>query len=150
VCSDVDFEADCRQFHPTDSVYIDPIFGEFRGREEITAWIMDIMPRVGNIEFVPVGPELNDGSVYLQEWVQTAVTSTGKRVPMTRGTSVRRYRDGSTVYAADYFDIATLTRPEVVGRQQRLRVDDHHRRHHALSPTGPLITGVRGRAPTNR
>ena len=75
---------------------------------------MDIMPRVGNIEFVPVGPELNDGSVYLQEWVQTAVTSTGKRVPMTRGTSVRRYRDGSTVYAADYFDIATLTRPEVL------------------------------------
>lgn len=114
VCAEVDFEADCRQFHPHDSVYIDPIFGEFHGREEITAWIMDIMPRVGNIEFVPVGPELNDGSVYLQEWVQVAVTSAGERVPMTRGTSVRRYRDGSTVYAADYFDIATLTRPEVL------------------------------------
>ncbi|MEY2641862.1 MAG: hypothetical protein RLZZ368_509, partial [Actinomycetota bacterium] len=112
----------------TDSVYIDPIFGEFHGRDEITAWIMDIMPRVGNIEFVPVGPELNDGSVYVQEWVQTAVTSTGARVPMTRGTSVRRYRDGSTVYAADYFDTATLTRPEVLAASRdcgsTVKVDD--------------------------
>ena len=128
VCSEVDFEADCRQFHPTDSVYIDPIFGEFHGRDEITAWILDVMPRVGNIEFVPVGPELNDGSVYVQEWVQTAVTSSGARVPMTRGTSVRRYRDGSTVYAADYFDTATLTRPEVLAASREcgstLRVDD--------------------------
>jgi len=114
VCSEVDFDADCEQFHPTDSVYIDPIFGEFHGRDEIKSWIMDIMPRVGRIEFVPVGPELNNGSTYLQEWIQVAVTSTGERVPMTRGTSVRRYKDGSTIYAADYFDIATLTTPEVL------------------------------------
>ena len=114
VCSEVDFDADCEQFHPTDSVYIDPIFGEFHGREEIKSWIMDIMLRVGRIEFVPVGPELNNGKTYLQEWVQVAVTSTGERVPMTRGTSVRRYKDGSTIYAADYFDTATLTTPEVL------------------------------------
>jgi hypothetical protein len=114
VCSEVDFDADCEQFHPTDSVYIDPIFGEFHGRDEIKSWIMDIMPRVGRIEFVPVGPELNNGKTYLQEWVQVAVTSTGERVPMTRGTSVRRYKDGSTIYAADYFDTATLTTPEVL------------------------------------
>ena len=114
VCSEVDFDADCEQFHPTDSVYHDPIFGVFHGRDEIKSWIMDIMPRVGNIEFMPVGPELNNGKTYLQEWVQVAVTSGGDRVPMFRGTSVRRYRDGFTVYAADYFDTASLMDPEVM------------------------------------
>lgn len=114
ICSEVDFDADCEQFHLTDSIYIDPIFGEFNGRKEIKDWIMDIMLRVGNIEFVPVGPELNNGTTYLQEWVQVAVTSAGEHVPMTRGTSVRRYREGSTVYAADYFDTATLLMPEVL------------------------------------
>ncbi|CAB5052050.1 unannotated protein [freshwater metagenome] len=114
MCSEVDFDADCEQFHPTDSVYHDPIFGVFHGRDEIKSWIMDIMPRVGNIEFMPVGPELNNGKTYLQEWVQVAVTSDGERVPMFRGTSVRRYRDGFTVYAADYFDTASLMDPEVM------------------------------------
>lgn len=111
---DIDFDADSDQFHETDSVYVDPIFGEFRGREEIRAWMVDVMGKVGNIEFVPVGPELNEGSTYLQEWVQMAVTPDGGRVPMTRGTSVRRYRDGWTVHAADYFDTATIMAPEVM------------------------------------
>lgn len=125
---EVDFDADCDQFHPTDSVYVDPIFGEFHGRETIRAWMVDIMGKVGDIEFVPVGPELNDGSTYLQEWVQMAVLPTGDRVPMTRGTSVRRYRDGSTVYAADYFDTATVMTPEVMAASvacgSRITVDD--------------------------
>jgi hypothetical protein len=33
---------------------------------------------------------------------------------MTRGTSVRRYSDGWTVYAADYFDTATIMTPTVM------------------------------------
>lgn len=111
---DVDFDADCDQFHPTDSTYIDPIFGDFHGRDAIRSWMVDVMGKVGNIEFVPVGPELNDGTTYVQEWVQMAVVADGRRVPMTRGTSVRRYRDGSTVHAADYFDTATILAPEVI------------------------------------
>ena len=125
---DVDFDADCDQFHPTDSVYLDPIFGEFRGRENIRAWMVDVMAKVGDIEFVPVGPELNDGSTYVQEWVQMAVTPDGRRVPMTRGTSVRRYRDGHTVHAADYFDTATVMQPDVLVASvecgSRITVDD--------------------------
>ena len=125
---DVDFDADCDQFHPTDSLYIDPIFGEFRGREVIRSWMVDIMGKVGDIEFVPVGPELNDGAVYLQEWVQMAVAPDGRRVPMTRGTSVRRYRDGSTVHAADYFDTATIMAPEVMAASvecgSQITIDD--------------------------
>lgn len=111
---EVDFDRDCDQFHPTDSVYIDPIFGEFHGQDEIRAWILDVMPKTGDIEFVPVGPELRNEHAYVQEWVQMAITSNGARVPMTRGTSVRRYRDGWTVYAADYFDVATVLAPEVM------------------------------------
>lgn len=111
---DVDFDKDCDQFHPTDSVYIDPIFGEFRGQARIREWMVDVMPKCGNIEFSPVGPELNDGSTYVQEWVQMAALPSGERVPMTRGTSVRRYRDGWTVYAADYFDTATVMTPTVM------------------------------------
>lgn len=111
---DVDFDRDCDQFHPTDSVYIDPIFGEFHGQDEIRAWLLDVMPKVGDVEFVPVGPELRNDEAYVQEWVQMAVTPDGRRVPMTRGTSVRRYRDGWTVYAADYFDVATVFEPEVL------------------------------------
>ena len=111
---DVDFDRDCDQFHPTDSVYIDPIFGEFHGRAGIREWITDVMPKCGDIEFVPVGPELADARAYVQEWVQMAVLPDGARVPMTRGTSVRRYREGSTVRAADYFDTATVMAPEVL------------------------------------
>ncbi len=111
---DVDFEADCRRFHPTDSEYHDPIFGIFRGRDEITAWLLDVMPKCGDIVFEPLGPIFDDGEVFVQEWLQKAIVPHGGRVEMTRGTSVRRYRDGAVVYAADYFDTAPLSKPEVL------------------------------------
>lgn len=110
---EVDFEADCRRFHPTDSEYHDPIFGTFRGRDEITAWLLDVMPKCGDIVFEPLGPIFDDGEVFVQEWLQKAIVPNGGRVEMTRGTSVRRYRDGFVVYAADYFDTAPLSKPEV-------------------------------------
>lgn len=111
---DVDFEAECRNFHPTDSEYHDPIFGTFRGRDEITAWLLDVMPKCGDIVFEPLGPVFDDGEVFVQEWMQKAITPSGERVEMVRGTSVRRYRGGATVYAADYFDTAPLATPAVV------------------------------------
>jgi len=110
---DVDFEAECANFHPTDSEYHDPIFGTFRGRAEITAWMLDVMPRCGDIIFEPLGPVFDDGEVFVQEWLQKAIVPGGARVEMTRGTSVRRYRDGVTVYAADYFDTAPLLAADV-------------------------------------
>lgn len=109
---DVDEFADT--FHPTDSVYLDPIFGEIHGRESIRAWLADVMGKVGDVVFEPLGPLLDDGTTTVQEWQQMAVQSDGSRVFMTRGTSVRRRRDGLVVYAADYFDTASLMDPGVM------------------------------------
>jgi limonene-1,2-epoxide hydrolase len=104
--------AECAEFHPTDSVYHDP-FGEIHGREAITAWLTDVMPKIGRMAFDPIGPALDDGTTYVQEWVQVAVVSDDERVPMARGTSVRRRVDGQIVYAADYFDTASFLDPAV-------------------------------------
>jgi len=110
----VDFNADADQFHPTESVYHDPIFGEIRGREAIRTWLVDIMGKVGNMTFEPLGPMLDDGITSVQEWQQMAIQPDGARAFMTRGTSVRRRgADGSIAYAADYFDTASLLDPDV-------------------------------------
>ena len=57
------------------------------------------------------------GAVRLEPHFALAAITSGsinEAVPMFRGTSVRRYRDGFTVYAADYFDTASLMDPEVM------------------------------------
>jgi len=108
-----DFVADANTFHPTDSVYHDPIFGVFHGREAIREWLCDIMPKVGNVEFAPIGPRLDNGTVMVQEWVQLAVQPDGSRVAIARGTSVRRTVDGQVVYACDYMDTAPLMDPTI-------------------------------------
>jgi hypothetical protein len=109
-----DFGADADRFHLTDSVYHDPIFGEVRGRDAIRAWLTDIMGKVGDVVFEPLGPLLDDGGSSVQEWQQMAIQPDGRRVFMTRGTSVRRRDDdGLITYAADYFDTASLLDPEV-------------------------------------
>ncbi len=114
IAAEVDFSADADRFHPTDSVYHDPIFGEIRGREAIRTWLVDIMGKVGNMVFEPLGPELDDGSTTVQEWQQMAVQPDGRRVFVTRGTSVRRRGDdGLFTYAADYFDTASLMDPDI-------------------------------------
>ena len=114
IASSVDFSADADEFHPTDSVYHDPIFGEIRGREAIRSWLTDIMGKAGNLVFEPLGPQLDDGTTSVQEWQQMAIQPDGSRVFMTRGTSVRRRDgDGLIVYAFDYFDTASLMDPDV-------------------------------------
>jgi hypothetical protein len=114
LASSVDFGADADEFHPTDSVYHDPIFGEIRGREAIRTWLVDIMGKVGNVVFEPLGLQLDDGTTSVQEWQQMAIQPDESRVFMTRGTSVRRRdADGLIVYAADYFDTASLMDPDV-------------------------------------
>ncbi len=114
LASAFDFGADADEFHPTDSVYHDPIFGAIRGREAIRAWLTDIMGKVGDMVFEPLGPMLDDGATSVQEWQQMAIQPDGSRVFLARGTSVRRRgADGLLTYAADYFDTASLMDPGV-------------------------------------
>ena len=65
----------------------------------------DVMPKIGNVVFEPLGPALFDGS--------TSVQADGSRITIVRGTSVRRFSDGWLVYAADYFDTAPMGDPEI-------------------------------------
>jgi hypothetical protein len=111
--AETDYAELAESFHETDSVYIDPIFGEIRGRVAIRAWLTDVMPKIGNVVFEPLGPFLDNGDVSVREWQQMALLPDGSRTFMTRGTSVRRRRDGQIVYAADYFDTAPFLDPEI-------------------------------------
>lgn len=109
----VDYDALAAGFHPTDAMYHDPLVGELEGRDAIGAWLCDIGPKRGNVVFEPLGPRLDDGATSVQEWQQMAIQPDGGRVFMTRGTSVRRRTDGHIVYAADYYDTASLSDPEI-------------------------------------
>lgn len=108
-----DFDLICDLMHPTASVYIDPVFGHFDGREAIRAWLLDIMGKTGTIEFEALSPAVLDGSVAFQEFRQVAVKPDGTRFEMTRGASVRRFHEGFIVHAADYFDVAPFLDPAV-------------------------------------
>ena len=108
-----DFQLLSDMCHPTESLYIDPIFGELRGQAAIRDWQTDVMAKVGNVVFEPVGPVLFDGTTSVQEWKQLAVLPDGNKVTMVRGTSVRRFEGGWLVYAADYFDTAPMGDPEI-------------------------------------
>jgi hypothetical protein len=114
--------------HPTDCIYIDPLFGEFRGQADIRNWLDDVMPKVGSVRFDAIGPVLFNGAASVQEFVQMAVRPDGTAVPMVRGTSVRRFADGWIVYAADYFDTAPLADPDIqaasLAAGSTLTVDD--------------------------
>jgi len=99
--------------HPTASVYIDPIFGEVKGQKAIREWLADIMPKTGNIEFELLQKPVFDDDMSYSEWRQVAVQPDGTRVVMTRGSSIRRYREGWIVYAVDYFDTAPFLDPAI-------------------------------------
>nr|MCU0261379.1 nuclear transport factor 2 family protein [Ilumatobacteraceae bacterium] len=108
--ADVDVTA--ALLHP-EAVYLDPLFGDFTGRDAIHAWLADVMPKVGRVRFDTIGPTLFNGSCSAVEWVQMGVSADGDALPMMRGTSVRRFVDGWITYAADYFDTAVLADPAV-------------------------------------
>lgn len=98
-------------FHPTDSVYIDPIAGELRGAAAITEWLAEVnaTSAIGAVE--PLGPLLSDGATSVQEWKRRTVGDDGAATTL-RGTSVRRVIDGLVVYAADYYDTTPPSGPE--------------------------------------
>jgi hypothetical protein len=99
--------------HPTDSVYIDPIFGRFEGQQAIRGWMTDIMGKIGNIDFEPISEIYWNGETSLQLWKQVANTPDGKQQEMSWGGSVRQFKGGWLVYCADYFDTISLQEPEV-------------------------------------
>ncbi len=99
--------------HPTDSVYIDPLFGRFEGQAKIRDWYTDIMGKVGDIKFEALAPIAWDGNTSLQMWRQYAEPEGGDRVNMAWGFSLRKFKDGWITYAADYFDTAAMADPAV-------------------------------------
>ena len=99
--------------HPTDSVYIDPIFGRFEGQQAIRGWLNDVMNKMGAIDFDPISPVYWNGSTSLQLWKQVAVQPDGQRIEMSWGASVRRFSDGWLTYCADYFDAFSMQNPAV-------------------------------------
>jgi ketosteroid isomerase-like protein len=99
--------------HPTDSVYIDPIFGRFEGQKAIRGWMTDIMGKIGDIDFEPISEIYWNGETSLQLWKQVANTPDGEQQEMSWGASVRQFKDGWLVYCADYFDAISLQKPEV-------------------------------------
>lgn len=99
--------------HPSDSIYIDPIFGRFEGQDAIRAWYTDVMGKMGKIGFESLAPIVWDGSTSLQMWRQFAAGENGERINMMWGFSLRRFKDGWITYAADYFDTAGLADPAV-------------------------------------
>lgn len=99
--------------HPTNSIYIDPIFGRFEGQDAIRAWYTDVMGKMGTLGFESLAPIVWDGTTSLQMWRQYAPGENGERVNMMWGFSLRRFSDGWITYAADYFDTAGLADPAV-------------------------------------
>ena len=96
------------QFHPTESVYIDPVHGEFHGRDAIAAWLSNHLAGMENVVREAVGPALTNGANSVQEWQHILVQPNGERTFLTRGTSVQRSDGQFITYAADYYDAASL------------------------------------------
>ena len=95
--------------HPTDSRYFDAIYGSYYGQKDIRGWLVPTMSEISFIEFVPTAePEFFDdgeGVTTLDEWqmvadMQAMGMGEGK-MPMSRGVSVRRYRDSWITWACD-------------------------------------------------
>ncbi len=107
------FDLIADMLHPTDSVYIDPIFGRFEGQQDIREWLTDIMGKMGNIAFEPISEILWNGSTSVQMWKQVAVLPDDSKVEMSWGASVRRFENGWLTYCADYFDAFSMQKPEV-------------------------------------
>lgn len=99
---------------PEDSIYYDAIFGAFRGQGAIRNWLVPAMAEIEFIDFVPTAaPVLFDdglGGTSLDEW--NMVANLGDDVvPLARGVSVRRYRDGWITWACDVYDTGTMRQP---------------------------------------
>ncbi len=96
----------CSLFHPTRSVYIDPIFGEFRTQEKIREWLVTAMRRAGGWSASPGGDHYFDGRVAFGEAV-LQIELGAERFPLPF-CWVQRYADGWIEYRRDYYDTFLL------------------------------------------
>lgn len=109
-----DYDAFCDLLHPTDSAYLDPLFGEYRGQQAIRDWLVPIMQRAGAVRFREIAEPVLADDTSLAEWEWVFDLPDGGERVINRGCSVRRYRDGWIVWAADYFDTHPLRSAEAM------------------------------------
>ena len=99
---------------PEGSLYYDAIFGAFHGQSAIRKWLVPAMADIEFIDFVPTAePAMFDdgaGGTSLDEW-QMVMNLDGQTIPLSRGVSVRRYRDGWITWACDVYDTAAFRQP---------------------------------------
>ncbi len=108
----------CGLFHPTRSVYIDPIFGEFHTQKRIREWLVTAMQRAGSWGASPAGDHYFDGNVAFGEAVLEIEVGV-ERIPL-HFCWVQRYADGWIEYRRDYYDSFALrqTAPAAALRYQ--------------------------------
>jgi len=99
---------------PDGSIYYDAIFGAFHGQSAIRKWLVPAMADIEFIDFVTTAaPVIFDdglGGTSLDEW-QMVMNLDGVKIPLSRGVSVRRYRDGWITWACDVYDTAAFRQP---------------------------------------
>ena len=99
---------------PTGSIYYDAIYGAFDGQVAVRNWLIPTMATIDFIEFVPTAPPalIDDGlgGTSVDEWQMFAVIG-DERMPLPKGVSVRRYRDGWITWACDVYDTAAFRHP---------------------------------------
>lgn len=104
----------CDWMAPEGSIYFDAIYGAFDGQSAIRNWLLPTMATIDFIEFSPTAPDafFDDGSggSSLDEWEMIAVIGED-RIPLSRGVSVRRFRDGWITWACDVYDTGPFRVP---------------------------------------
>ena len=99
---------------PEGSIYFDAIFGAYHGQAAIRAWLVPAMAEIEFIDFVPMAGSVyfddGEGESSLDEW-QMVANMGDERIPLSRGVSVRRHRDGWITWACDVYDTAAFRQP---------------------------------------
>ena len=103
-----DWHGYCELFHPTESVYIDPFFGELKGQDKIRTWFTSVMSEARRVAFDVLFEPTLCGDTVVVESLMKAVNSDGTATALARFCHVERYRNGWIVYAADYYDTHPL------------------------------------------
>ena len=99
---------------PEGSIYFDAIFGAYYGQADIRGWLVPAMAEIEFVDFVPMsaGVVFDDGQggTSLDEWQMVANLGDDK-IPLARGVSVRRFRDGWITWACDVYDTGVMRQP---------------------------------------
>ena len=99
---------------PDGSIYFDAIFGAYHGQAAIRGWLVPAMAEIEFIDFVPMADSVyfddGEGESSLDEWQMVANMGEDK-IPLSRGVSVRRHRDGWITWACDVYDTAAFRQP---------------------------------------